>query len=208
MSELRVVLGGTVAVAAPPGEALELFTPEGERRWIDGWDPAWVHPATGALAPGAVFRTTRGGYGLVQISCRRFSSSARASSDAVRPRTGVTSAGSMPRARSVGSSIAPLGGRSRERWKLASAACVSPSSAPVGSTGYPRSVSERWIMRTCSLDHDGVGRWFALDPAHAAAATRHDARMIFLMTSSCQPHEAPPGGGTGTDRPGRGRRRM
>ncbi len=58
MSPTRVVLTGAVAVAAPPGEAFELFTPEGERRWADGWDPAWVEPrAAPALAPGAVFRT-------------------------------------------------------------------------------------------------------------------------------------------------------
>lgn len=61
MRRVHVELTGTVPVAAPPAEALELFTPEGERRWADGWDPAWVHPAGGALAPGAVFRTRHGG---------------------------------------------------------------------------------------------------------------------------------------------------
>ena len=44
MSPKRVVLTGAVAVAAPPCEAFELFTPEGERRWVDGWDPVWVDP--------------------------------------------------------------------------------------------------------------------------------------------------------------------
>ena len=32
---------GTVRVALPPDEAIELFTPEGERRWVDGWDPSY-----------------------------------------------------------------------------------------------------------------------------------------------------------------------
>lgn len=57
MSGKHVVLAGAVAVAAPPGEALDLFTPEGERRWAPGWDPTWVHGGGDALASGAVFRT-------------------------------------------------------------------------------------------------------------------------------------------------------
>jgi hypothetical protein len=61
MSPVHVVLTGVVAVAAPPGEAFELFTPEGERRWCDGWDPEWVEPSTGTLLPGAAFCTTHAG---------------------------------------------------------------------------------------------------------------------------------------------------
>ena len=37
----RIVCRGTVFVALPPREAIELFTAEGERRWVDGWDPAY-----------------------------------------------------------------------------------------------------------------------------------------------------------------------
>jgi hypothetical protein len=61
MSPVHVSLTGDVRVALPPAEAFDLFTPEGERRWAEGWEPAWVHPASGALAPGAVFRTAHGG---------------------------------------------------------------------------------------------------------------------------------------------------
>lgn len=61
MSPVRVVLTGLVPVAAPPAEAVELFTPDGERRWVDGWDPVWVPASQSTLAPGAVFRTTRDG---------------------------------------------------------------------------------------------------------------------------------------------------
>src|SRR5919205_3128683 len=61
MSPVRVSLSGDVRVGLPPAEAFDLFTPEGERRWAEGWEPAWVHPAPGALAPGAVFRTAHGG---------------------------------------------------------------------------------------------------------------------------------------------------
>ena len=32
---------GTVRVPLPPDEAIELFTPEGERRWVAGWDPSY-----------------------------------------------------------------------------------------------------------------------------------------------------------------------
>ena len=41
----RVVLRGTVRVALPPDEALALFTAEGERSWVPGWDP--TYPAGG-----------------------------------------------------------------------------------------------------------------------------------------------------------------
>jgi hypothetical protein len=61
MSPVHVVLAGTVAVALSPGEAFELFTPEGERRWAEGWEPEWVPAWTGTLAEGAAFRTRHGG---------------------------------------------------------------------------------------------------------------------------------------------------
>ena len=32
---------GEVRVALPPDAAIELFTPEGERRWVAGWDPRY-----------------------------------------------------------------------------------------------------------------------------------------------------------------------
>ena len=32
---------GTVRVPLPPDQAIELFTPEGERRWVAGWDPSY-----------------------------------------------------------------------------------------------------------------------------------------------------------------------
>jgi hypothetical protein len=30
-----------IAVALPPKQAIELFTPEGERKWSAGWDPVY-----------------------------------------------------------------------------------------------------------------------------------------------------------------------
>jgi hypothetical protein len=61
LSPIRIVLVGEIAVGAPPDEAFELFTPEGERRWAEGWDPEWVDPAGATRGVGAVFRTRHGG---------------------------------------------------------------------------------------------------------------------------------------------------
>lgn len=52
----------TIHVPIEPAEALPLFTPEGERAWVPGWDPEPVHAPAGSLSrEGAVFRTTHGG---------------------------------------------------------------------------------------------------------------------------------------------------
>jgi hypothetical protein len=53
----RVVLRGNVAVALPPEEALELFTPQGERAWAHDWDPAFPAGDDADTAEGTVFRT-------------------------------------------------------------------------------------------------------------------------------------------------------
>jgi hypothetical protein len=37
----HVVCCGIVRVALPPERALRYFTPEGERAWAPGWDPAY-----------------------------------------------------------------------------------------------------------------------------------------------------------------------
>jgi hypothetical protein len=46
-------LTGTIHVPLPPDDALALFTPEGEREWVPGWDPRH-HSET-------VFATDHGG---------------------------------------------------------------------------------------------------------------------------------------------------
>jgi hypothetical protein len=58
---LHVDRTATFSLAAPPAEAFELFTPEGERRWIADWSPQYFHPADGTLAAGLTFRTSRAG---------------------------------------------------------------------------------------------------------------------------------------------------
>jgi hypothetical protein len=50
-----------ITVDLPPEQAMKLFTPEGERRWADGWDPHY--PQTDRRqGPGAVFTTGHGGH--------------------------------------------------------------------------------------------------------------------------------------------------
>ena len=53
----RIRLRGIVAVQVPPEEAIELFTPSGERRWAHGWDPRFPAPAADETEPGTVFET-------------------------------------------------------------------------------------------------------------------------------------------------------
>ena len=44
---------GEVHVALPPDAAIELFTPEGERTWVAGWDPAYPGGDDGVFVTGA-----------------------------------------------------------------------------------------------------------------------------------------------------------
>ena len=43
---------GHLRVALPPDEAIELFTPEGERRWVDGWEPRYPGGDDGVFVTG------------------------------------------------------------------------------------------------------------------------------------------------------------
>ena len=54
-------LSGRLHVEAAPERALVFFTPEGERQYVSGWDPEYLHPADGALVEGLTFRTTHHG---------------------------------------------------------------------------------------------------------------------------------------------------
>ena len=54
-------LSGRIDVALPPDEAFVLFTPRGEQRWVDGWQPVFPAPAADDAAPGTVFETSTGG---------------------------------------------------------------------------------------------------------------------------------------------------
>ncbi|HUE80135.1 MAG TPA: SRPBCC family protein [Sphingomicrobium sp.] len=51
---------GSFTLPLPPAEAFDLFTAEGERRWVAGWEPVILSDC-GATKPGAVFLTDHGG---------------------------------------------------------------------------------------------------------------------------------------------------
>lgn len=52
---------GTITVLLPADEALELFTPEGERRWVPAWEPDYLFRAGGGDEIDTVFRTDHDG---------------------------------------------------------------------------------------------------------------------------------------------------
>jgi MOSC domain-containing protein YiiM len=51
---------GTLHVARAPADAFVYFTPDGERLWVPGFDPEYLHPLSGEQGPGAIFTTTHG----------------------------------------------------------------------------------------------------------------------------------------------------
>jgi hypothetical protein len=56
----RVERTGDFVLPVPPEQALQFFSPEGERSWVAGWDPEYLHPGEPSTAPGTVFRTAHG----------------------------------------------------------------------------------------------------------------------------------------------------
>lgn len=49
-----------ITVDAPIDRAFMFFTPAGEELWVDGWQPAYLHPADGRTEAGMVFTTGQG----------------------------------------------------------------------------------------------------------------------------------------------------
>lgn len=49
-----------ITLPLPADEALELFTPEGERFWVSGWNPRYSYPSNGETMEGMVFITSHG----------------------------------------------------------------------------------------------------------------------------------------------------
>jgi hypothetical protein len=59
MEPVRAVRQGGLLLPCSPAVALPLFTPEGERQWVDGWRPEYLSGAADEV--GAVWRTSVGG---------------------------------------------------------------------------------------------------------------------------------------------------
>lgn len=51
----------TIHLHAPPDRVFPLFTPEGERRWVPGWNPRYLWPSDGATQTGMTFLTEHEG---------------------------------------------------------------------------------------------------------------------------------------------------
>lgn len=51
----------TIHLHAPPDRVFPLFTPEGERLWVPGWNPRHLWPADGATQVGMTFLTEHEG---------------------------------------------------------------------------------------------------------------------------------------------------
>lgn len=58
---LHISRKGVITVDLGAQDTLELFTPEGERRWVDGWQPEYLYRAGGGDEIDTVFRTRHGG---------------------------------------------------------------------------------------------------------------------------------------------------
>jgi len=56
-SPVTTTLRGKLTVGAPPEAAFPLFSPEGERLWVPGWNPEILHPPEGRWEQGQIFRT-------------------------------------------------------------------------------------------------------------------------------------------------------
>ncbi|MDE0523075.1 MAG: hypothetical protein OXH79_14080 [Boseongicola sp.] len=56
---IHVERAGTVAMALSAEEAFPLFSAEGERRWVAGWNPRYVHPAEPGAGEGVIFQTVK-----------------------------------------------------------------------------------------------------------------------------------------------------
>jgi hypothetical protein len=61
-----VLRAAEIIVGLPREQATALFTPEGESRWAEGWDPHYLEPDR-RDGPGAVFTTGHGGHQTIWI---------------------------------------------------------------------------------------------------------------------------------------------
>ncbi|MDE2781869.1 MAG: GNAT family N-acetyltransferase [Gemmatimonadota bacterium] len=62
-NRVHIERASVVRMALPAAEAFPLFNAEGERRWVAGWVPCYLHRAGSGVGEGVVFQTTRKGVG-------------------------------------------------------------------------------------------------------------------------------------------------
>lgn len=51
---------GDFTLPIPLRHAFPLFSPEGERAWVEGWDPVYLHPEHPSTDHDTIFRTAHG----------------------------------------------------------------------------------------------------------------------------------------------------
>jgi len=54
---LHAVRSHTIEIQARPHAVFPLFTPMGEKKWVEGWDPVTHYPRSGEAMEGAIFTT-------------------------------------------------------------------------------------------------------------------------------------------------------
>jgi MOSC domain-containing protein YiiM len=84
---------GTIDVACAPADAFVYFTPDGERRWVPGFDPEYLHPFPGEQRSGAIFTTTHGGENTLWMILRFSPDEGVAEYARVTPDPGVAPSG-------------------------------------------------------------------------------------------------------------------
>ena len=58
-ARVHVERAGAVSMALSAEEAFPLFSAEGERRWVAGWNPSYLHPVEPGAGEGVVFQTVK-----------------------------------------------------------------------------------------------------------------------------------------------------
>ena len=67
---VHVARSATFQLPTSLAATLPLFSPEGERAWVPGWDPEYLHPRSGATTPGTIFRTRHNGEEILWLILR------------------------------------------------------------------------------------------------------------------------------------------
>jgi hypothetical protein len=67
----RARLRGWVRAPVEPGAAFLLFTPLGEKRWAEGWEPEFFGPSDDDSEPGTVFEIIHASQRATWIVCGR-----------------------------------------------------------------------------------------------------------------------------------------
>ena len=66
----HVRLTRTIPVSMPSVKAFSLFTPSGERAWVEEWNPIFPASVSDETEPGTVFETDHGGTNTIWVVAR------------------------------------------------------------------------------------------------------------------------------------------